>query len=78
MFYWAKGLFYPVFRIWPCHMRQRLVTALMRSVHAMGALVFKHHTLAPNSRPTPAVMAMAKAPQKITRTAPFSMGAPPA
>ena len=36
------------------------------------------YTTAPNSAPTPAVSAMASAPQKVTRMAAFVTGAPPA
>ena len=35
------------------------------------------YTGPPNSAPTPAVMAMASAPQKVTRHAPTSTPAPP-
>ena len=35
-------------------------------------------TTAPNKEPTAAVMPMASAPQKVTRPAPASTGAPPA
>jgi hypothetical protein len=34
-------------------------------------------TAAPNQAPTPAVIAIASAPQKVTRQAPGSRGAPP-
>lgn len=36
-----------------------------------------HQTTAPNNAPTPAVMAIAIAPQEVTRRAPTSMPAPP-
>jgi hypothetical protein len=35
------------------------------------------YNLAPNNAPTPAVSAMASAPQKVTRTIDFHKGAPP-
>ena len=38
----------------------------------------RHHTGAPNSDPTPAVSAIASAPQNVTRNAAFMTGAPPA
>ena len=37
----------------------------------------RHHTTAPNSAPTPAVIAIASAPQKVTRHAPTRAPAPP-
>jgi len=36
------------------------------------------HAIAPNSNPTPAVSAMASAPQNVTRIAPIVTPAPPA
>ena len=36
------------------------------------------HSFAPNNAPTPAVSAIANAPQKVTRAMDFQMGAPPA
>jgi mannan endo-1,4-beta-mannosidase len=41
------------------------------------ALEMTLHTAVPNSAPTPAVTAIARAPQKVTRIAPVAMFAPP-
>src|SRR6476469_3767350 len=39
---------------------------------------FSFQRVAPNSAPTPAVSAIASAPQKVTRATDFQMGEPPA
>jgi hypothetical protein len=49
-----------------------------RQANAPAGLRTRHQTTAPNSAPTPAVIAIASAPQKVTRHAPIRTPAPPA
>src|SRR3954470_3911353 len=62
---------------------RRCLRAMPRSPPAQRHFVFLvsfddvHQVMVPNTAPTPAVRAMASAPQKVTRRAPAAMGAPP-
>src|SRR6185436_13300413 len=57
--------------------RQRQQALVAQEVAQQGE-VFVVHYPAPNSAPAPAVRAMARAPQKVTRSAPLAAEAPPA
>ena len=61
----------------PVQTPQLLPRPVQRTKRRSVRLRIRRYKVVPNNAPMPAVIAMARVPQNVTRNIPFRMGAPP-